>query len=65
MRALATTGLLSAFTTFSTFSYETVALLESRQWGQAVLYALGSVALGIAAVLLGVHLATAVLDARG
>ena len=52
-RALLVTGILGAFTTFSTFSYETVALLQDREWARAGLYSLGSVLLGVAAVLAG------------
>lgn len=45
----ATTGLLGAFTTFSTFSYETVALARQGAPGLALVNALGSVAVGLAA----------------
>ncbi|HEX6308558.1 MAG TPA: fluoride efflux transporter CrcB [Longimicrobiales bacterium] len=65
VRALLTIGLLGAFTTFSTYSYETVALLEDGAWGRAGLYTLGSVILGLAAVYLGIGAAGFVLHARG
>jgi CrcB protein len=53
LRAFATIGVLGAFTTFSTFSYETLLLLQERDWGRAIWYALGSVGLGLMAVLIG------------
>ncbi|HEX6132741.1 MAG TPA: fluoride efflux transporter CrcB [Longimicrobiales bacterium] len=65
VRALMTIGLLGAFTTFSTFSYETVALLEDGAWSRAALYVLGSVLLGLAAVYIGMGAANAVLHAKG
>lgn len=43
------TGVLGGFTTYSTFSVETVGLLASGQWILGVGYALGSVVSGIAA----------------
>jgi len=58
-------GLLGAFTTFSTFSYETVALLQEGQWLRASLYVGGSVALGLIAMLAGMALATALARAGG
>ncbi len=65
VRALVTVGMLGAFTTFSTFSYETVALLEDGAWTRAAGYAAGSVVLGLAAVYAGVFLSAYVLQARG
>lgn len=37
-RTAALVGLLGGFTTYSTFSLETVQLLSDRQWGVALLY---------------------------
>ena len=53
VRALVSVGILGAFTTFSTFSYEVVALLESGAWPRAIGYVLGSLLLGVAAVVFG------------
>ena len=50
-------GLCGGFTTFSTFSKESLALAQSGRWGALAAYALGSVALGIAAVAAGLWLA--------
>lgn len=44
-------GFCGGFTTFSTFSLETVQLLQNGKTAQAVLYVAASVVLGIAAVL--------------
>jgi CrcB protein len=48
-----TIGLLGAFTTFSTFSYETWALVEVGSYGKALLNMAGSLLLGLIAVLVG------------
>jgi len=47
------TGVLGGFTTFSAFSYETFALLREGQWLAAAGYSLGSLVLGVAAVVAG------------
>lgn len=57
MRAFLLIGLLGAFTTFSTFSIETLNLMEAGQFGKALLNTLLSVVLCIAAAALGVMLA--------
>lgn len=46
-------GFLGAFTTFSTFGYETHTLLESGAWMRAALYMVGSAVCGLAAVRAG------------
>ena len=53
MRMLLVTGVLGGFTTFSAYSYETLALLKSGQASAAALYAVASVALGIGAAFVG------------
>jgi CrcB protein len=46
-------GVLGGFTTFSAFSYETMAMLRGGQWVSAAGYALGSVIVGVAGALGG------------
>ena len=52
-----TVGFFGAFTTFSTFSWEAVHLLEDGEWGRATTYVLTSVIGGLLAVVLGMRLA--------
>ena len=53
LRLSLTVGLCGGFTTFSTFSKESLALAEAGRWCALAAYAIGSVAVGIAAVALG------------
>jgi len=55
-RPLLVTGLLGGFTTFSSYSYESYQLLLRGEWLLAAVYALGSVALGLVAVAVGIWL---------
>lgn len=65
MRALVTIGLLGAFTTFSTFSYETLMLAREGLWGRALAYTFGSLVLGLVAVVAGYASAVWTLHVRG
>jgi fluoride exporter len=64
VRAMLAIGFLGAFTTFSTFSYETVMLLRDGDWPRATLYSGFSFALGLGAVILGITAASMLLKAR-
>jgi len=64
VRTMLTIGFLGAFTTFSTFSYETVALLRDGDWTRATLYTGLSFVLGLTAVLIGIAAASVLLRAR-
>jgi len=51
------TGLLGGFTTFSAASFESAALVLERRWTGAILYAVGTLVLSVAAAALGYFLA--------
>ena len=57
VRVALLTGVLGGYTTFSSFSFETYALLRDGEWWLAILNAVGSVLLGLVACWLGVQLA--------
>lgn len=61
-RALLGIGFCGGYTTFSTFSYETLRLLQEAQWGRASWYVLGSVALSLIAAAAGFRLAAGLLQ---
>lgn len=61
LRAFLTIGLCGGYTTFSTFSYETVALLEDGEWTRAGFYVGASVLLALLGTLLGFMLARQVI----
>jgi len=64
LRLFLVVGILGGFTTFSTFSYEVVTLFQSGEWARAGLYAVGSLVLGVAAVLVGLQIVEVVLRGR-
>ncbi|MDR7415170.1 MAG: fluoride efflux transporter CrcB [Armatimonadota bacterium] len=53
-RVLLGIGFLGAYTTFSTWQYETFRLLEAGQWGAGLVNLFGSAVAGFAALVLGV-----------
>jgi CrcB protein len=60
LRVFLMTGVLGGYTTFSTFSYDTLTLIGERApWVLPVAYAAGSVLLGVAAAFAGVALVRA------
>lgn len=57
-------GVLGGYTTFSTFSYETLELLRDGNMGLSLLNALGQLVLGLVAVYLGLVLSRVLGGAR-
>jgi len=55
-RLFIATGILGGFTTFSSFSNETVGMLRDSQYGYAILYVLSTVIIGILATFAGIFL---------
>ena len=58
-RVFLTVGICGGFTTFSTFSLDTWALMERGDWGLAAAYILGSVVLSIGALIGALYLVRA------
>lgn len=59
-RVVLGTGFLGAYTTFSTWMYESVRLLQGGEWGTALWNLLGSLGVGAFAAAFGLWLATMV-----
>jgi fluoride exporter len=59
LQAFVMVGVLGAFTTFSTFAFEVVALARDGRGLRALVYAATSLALGLAAIATGVVLGSA------
>ncbi|HWF58342.1 MAG TPA: fluoride efflux transporter CrcB [Candidatus Dormibacteraeota bacterium] len=61
LRTALTVGFLGAYTTFSTLAFETVRLLDSREWLLAILNMAGSAIAGVLAVVGGILVARVVV----
>jgi CrcB protein len=61
LQAGLTVGLLGGFTTFSSFSLETVLMIQRHDWLPAIAYVAGSVVLCVAAVFFGMFLVRSIL----
>ena len=60
-RAFLGIGVIGGYTTFSTFSYEAVHLLQAGEWERAFIYVFGSVLPSLAGAFIGVRLASELL----
>jgi CrcB protein len=65
VRSFVTIGFLGAFTTFSTFSYESLVLFQGGEWSRGAVYMGGSLVLGLVGVSVGLGLGHLILQARG
>jgi fluoride exporter len=63
LRALLVIGFCGGFTTFSTFSFETVGLIEGGEYARAATYVLGSVVLCLMATFAGMAAVSAIAGA--
>lgn len=57
VRIAVTIGFFGGYTTFSSFSWETIKMLEDGEWLHALAYVLGSVVIGLLLAFVGVHAA--------
>lgn len=56
VQALLAVGVLGSFTTFSTFSLETLTLAQDGLWGRAGMYVVASVAVALVAAYVGLRI---------
>ena len=59
-RLLLVVGFLGGYTTFSSYTFEALLLVETGHWARAIWYVLASNVLGLAAAFAGMLLARAV-----
>ena len=64
VRALLTTGFCGGYTTFSTFSYDAMTLIEDGDYRRAAIYIGASVLVSLVATFLGIAAAGHLLAAR-
>lgn len=60
-----TTGIVSSFTTFSTFSFEAFSMIKSGNIQEGIIYILSSLILGMLAVLTGFVIAKSITARKG
>jgi fluoride exporter len=65
VRAMLTIGVCGGYTTFSTFSFETVRMVQDGEWRRAALYIALSVSLSIGGAVAGIAAARELLILRG
>jgi CrcB protein len=65
LRLFLTTGIMGGYTTYSTFNYETLTLVQQGAWGLAAANLLGTVVFAIGGGLLGFALANLLAGAGG
>jgi fluoride exporter len=58
-RIALTVGFFGAFTTFSTFSWETICMLEDGEWVKGAIYVAASVVIGLTVMLAGMRIGDA------
>jgi CrcB protein len=64
VRAMLTTGFCGGYTTFSTFTYETLVLVEEGDFTRAATYVVLSVVLALAGAYLGITVARELIAMR-
>ncbi len=64
LRLAATVGFLGALTTFSTFSYETIRLMQDGSWHMALANIAFNLLLGLLAVFVGLALAKLIMGGQ-
>ena len=62
LRLVLAVGVMGGFTTYSSFSYETIRLIETGSWPAATLYVVLTTALCLAGCLAGLALAGLLVD---
>ena len=65
VRLFLTTGMMGGLTTYSTFSYETVRLMEASAWSQAWINVLVTTTIGLSLCFLGIAVGRLFLTFRG
>ena len=65
LRLVLAVGVMGGFTTYSSFSYETIRLLEAGSWMAATLYVVLTTALCLACCVAGLSLGRVLIEGKG